>query len=63
MPGISDHMSTLKISKQDPGDHPKLCSASGERSMDIYEILATSHKEAGETLQGHNDVQAQAVQY
>lgn len=57
-------MSILKISKQDPGsDHPKLCSAWDERSMDKYEVLASSHKEAGETLQGHNDVQAQAVQY
>lgn len=57
-------MSILKISKQDPGgDHPKLCSAWDERSMDIYEILASSHKETGETLQGHIDIQAWAVQY
>lgn len=40
----------------------KLCLVWDERSMDIYQILASSHKEAGETLQGHNYVQAYALQ-
>lgn len=41
----------------------KLCPACDERSMNTYEISASFQKEAEETLQGHNEVQAQAVQY
>ena len=41
----------------------KLHPACDERSINIYEISASFHKEAGETLQGHKEVQAQAVQH
>ena len=40
----------------------KLRPAGDERSMNIYKISASLHKEAGEILQGHNEIHAQAVQ-
>ena len=39
----------------------KLRPAGDERSMNIYEISASLHKEAGE-IQGHNEIHARAVQ-
>lgn len=41
----------------------ELCPLCDERSANIHEISASFHKEAGEILQGHNEVQAQAAQY
>lgn len=56
MPGTQDHRRIKKnlvvVIKLHPGH--------GERLMSIYEISASFHKEAGDTLQGHNEAQAQA---
>lgn len=41
----------------------KLCFACDERSMNTYDISASFYKELEGTLQGHNEVQAQTVQY
>lgn len=37
----------------------QLCLVGDERSMNIYEISASLHKEAGEILQGHNELAKQ----
>ena len=60
-PGTKDHISILKTNKI-LTVIVKLRPAGDERSMNIYEISASLHKEAGEILQGHNEIHAQAVQ-